>query len=273
MHKISKYIRTIVPAALMLSFCSSIEAQSIPQSVEAPTTREERKLIREGNKLYGKKNYAEAEVKYRQALAANADTEIGLYNLALSLLRQSGPEDKLDNPASTMHQADSIFRDFVTLSKNRPLVSKAFYNLGNIAFANEQYDQSIEMYKNTLRINPDDEEARENLRLAQKKLQQQQNQDQNEDKKDEQQKEQEEQQQQQEQQNQQQDQQQQQDQKQNPEQKQDEQQQQQQQQAAPDNSEQILNAVQNNERTTQQKVNAQKAKEQEQQRIRIKNQW
>lgn len=249
-----------------------VSAQDTPESVEAQTIRNERKLIREGNKLYAKKNYAEAEVKYRQAIAENADSEIGLYNLALALAQQAGPDDNIENPASTTHQADSIFKNLVSISKNQPLLSRAFYNLGNIAFNSQQYEQSIEMYKNTLRINPNDDEARDNLRLAQKMLQ---NQDQNQDQDDKQdQKQQQEEQQQDQQQDQQDQQQDQQNQNQNQEEKKDDQQQQQQQQSAtPDNSEQILNAVQNNERTTQQKVNAQKAKEQEQQRVRIKNQW
>ena len=65
------------------------------------------------------------------------------------------------------------------------VAEKAFYNLGNLAFNQQQYQQSIEHYKNALRRDPSDDKARENLRLAQKRLEQQnqdQNQDQNKDK-------------------------------------------------------------------------------------------
>ena len=78
-----------------------------------------------------------------------------------------------------------------------PLVEKAnvssmaFYNLGNLAFIQEQYGQAIEAYKEALRLNPEDDHARRNLRIAQLKKndqdqqnqdqQQQQNQDQNQD--------------------------------------------------------------------------------------------
>ena len=58
-------------------------------------------------------------------------------------------------------------------SKSADLRSKAFYNLGNLAYVNEQYDQSIELYKNALRQNPEDDEARDNLRLAQLKKKEQ----------------------------------------------------------------------------------------------------
>ena len=71
-------------------------------------------------------------------------------------------------------------------SKNPELRSKAFYNLGNLAYNQQQYAQSIEMYKNALRENPEDNQARENLRLAQlKKQEQEQTKDKNKnDKKD-----------------------------------------------------------------------------------------
>ena len=265
----------ILFALLFTAFAFSANAQEyvdFEENKEVETNREERNLIREGNDLFEEGSFAKAEVKYRQAIAANPDSEIAQFNLAASLIKQSGKEDKLDNPVSTIHKADSILKDFVRISKNQPLVSKAYYNLGNIAFNEEQYGPSIEMYKNCLRRNPDDDEARDNLRLAQKKQQDQQNQDQ--DKKDDKQKEeQEEQKEQQDQQNQ--DQQQQQQNQQQQQQNQDKQNDKKEPQGASgqENTEQILNAVQNSEKTTQQKVNAIRAKEEQQQRRRTKFQW
>ena len=130
-------------------------------------------------------------------------------------------------------------------SKNPELRSKAFYNLGNLAYNQQQYAQSIEMYKNALRENPEDNQARENLRLAQlKKQEQEQNKDKNkndkkdkkEDKKDK---------------------------NQDKEDKKEDNKQQQPQQPKPhemskENMEQILQTMQNQEKATQEKVNAQK---------------
>ena len=45
------------------------------------------------------------------------------------------------------------------------IAQHAYYNLGNIAFNDEKYDQSIAFYKDALRIKPEDMDARENLRL------------------------------------------------------------------------------------------------------------
>ena len=130
-------------------------------------------------------------------------------------------------------------------SKNPELRSKAFYNLGNLAYNQQQYDQSIEMYKNALRQNPDDNQARENLRLAQlKKQDQEQNKDKNKnDKKDNKEDKKE--------------------QNKDKEDKKEDNKQQQPQQPKPqemskENMEQILQTMQNQEKATQEKVNAQK---------------
>ena len=64
------------------------------------------------------------------------------------------------------------------------LQSMAFYNRGNIAYNAQDYPRAIDFYKQALRLIPDDDEARYNLRMAQLKLkdqQQNQNQNQNQD--------------------------------------------------------------------------------------------
>jgi len=57
--------------------------------------------------------------------------------------------------------------------------SSSFHNIGNVLMKEKQYDKAISSYKNSLLINPKDEETRYNLALAQKLLkdQQQQNKD------------------------------------------------------------------------------------------------
>lgn len=216
------------------------------------SNRRERNYIRSGNELYDQGRYAEAEVEYKKALEANPGSEIATYNLALSLLKQSNAnsaEDK-NNPTK---QATQMLSNLATTTSDQQLASRAYYNLGNVAFEQNQYDKSIELYKNCLRRNPDDDEARDNLRLAQKKKQEQQQQDQNQNQ--DQDKQQQEQQQQQEQEQQQQED--------NKDQQQNNQQQQQQQSMSQENIDQILKAMQDAEQSTQQRVNAKKAEEEE----------
>ena len=64
----------------------------------------------------------------------------------------------------------------ILMAKEKPgLASKANYNLGNIEFNREKYAEAINFYKQALRIDPKDENARKNLRIAQLKQQNQNN--------------------------------------------------------------------------------------------------
>ncbi|WP_301393932.1 tetratricopeptide repeat protein, partial [uncultured Duncaniella sp.] len=122
---------------------------------EDNSTRMERNLIVEGNKLYHDKKYADAEVAYRKALEIDAMNEIAQFNLAASLLRQgtsTGENEK---------QASQILGKLASDAENMSVAEKAFYNLGNIAFNGQDYAKSIELYKNALRRNPDNDQARE----------------------------------------------------------------------------------------------------------------
>ncbi len=146
------------------------------------SSRKERNYIRQGNSLYKEKRFAEAEVAYRKALEENAASEVALYNLATSLIRQSGNADPNSGNNPTQ-EASSLLQNLAQSAQDASIAEKAFYNIGNIAFNQQQYDQAINMYKGALRKNPDNDKARQNLRLAQLKRQEQQNQDQNQDNK------------------------------------------------------------------------------------------
>lgn len=244
------------------------------------STKAERNLIREGNKLYNEKRFADAEVVYKKALQENKDSELAAFNLATSLLRQSGSTDP-NSKNNPLNKATEIFNTLSTSAQDADILAKSFYNLGNIAFNQEQYEQSIANYKKSLKANPNDDKARQNLRLAQLKLkQQEQEKDKNKDKKDDKDKDQDKDKQQDKQdqnkdQNKDQDKKdQQQNQDQNKDQNKDKQQPQPQEGGmSQDNIDQILKTMQNGEKATQQKVNAAKMKEQENSRRKTRNQW
>lgn len=166
---------------LLFIFILCAFAGSISASADSDTsTRRERNYIREGNDLYEQKRYADAEVSYRKAVEENPMSETALYNLALSLIRQAGNTDPNaeNNP---MQEAQSLLNSLAESAQKAEIAEKALYNLGNMAFNQEQYEQAIGRYKGALRRNPDNDQTRENLRLAQLKLQQQQQQQQNQD--------------------------------------------------------------------------------------------
>ncbi len=173
-------MKIIASIILLFSIIGTAQPLLADENLQRPTTRQERNLIREGNKLYREKRFAEAEVLYRKALEAAPASEAATFNLASSLLRQSGSADPNagNNP---IKDAVSLFQGLAQSAQDISIAEKSFYNLGNIAFNQQNYQQSIDMYKNALRRNPDNDKTRQNLRLAQLKLKEQQNQDKNKD--------------------------------------------------------------------------------------------
>jgi len=219
--------------------------------------QKENKYIRSGNDNWEEQNFKEAEVDYMKALEKSPESFKGQYNLGGALYKQENFED-----------ATKLYNSLSARESDENLKADTYYNLGNSLLKAQKYAESIDAYKNALRLDPDDMDAKYNLEYAKKMLkeqqQQQQNQDQNQDqdKKDEQdkqdqqqQQEQQQDQQEQDQQQQEQEQQQQQDQQQQQEQK--SQQQPQPQQISKQDAERMLEALKNDENKTLEKVKLQ----------------
>ena len=141
--------------------------------------RAERRHIAEGNKQYNNKRYAEAEAEYNKALQQNSKSEKAIFNLASALLRQASPGE---SGKELMEKAQQMFQSLLSPESDKSIGQRAAYDLGNMAYNTENYDQAINFYKEALRRDPSDDKARQNLRMAQlKKKEQDQNKDQNKD--------------------------------------------------------------------------------------------
>lgn len=176
-HKLITIVAATLVAITALTGCSG-ENEPVQHD---PSTKAERNYIRSGNKLFDDKNYAEAEIEYSKALQANPNSATAAYNLALALAMQAEPNDS----TGIIERADSLFSYAASITSNKQLKAMAHYNMGNMAYNNNQFDKAINDYKDALRVMPGDDDARYNLRMAQLKQQQQQNQqnqDQNQDK-------------------------------------------------------------------------------------------
>ena len=197
-------------------------------------------FIRHGNKEFKNGNYSEAEVNYRKSLDKEYNPK-AQFNLGDALYEQKNYED-----------AEKNFSGVIDHNVSKELESDAYYNLGNTYMAQEKYAEAFDSYKQSLKINPKNDDARYNLEYARWKMiqQQQQNQQQQQDQ---QQQDQQQDQQQQQQQQQQDQQQQQQDQ------QQDQQQNQQQQQMSKEDAERMLKALENQEKETMEDINDKKA--------------
>lgn len=227
----------------------------------ASAQKAERKHVREGNNLYKNEKYTESEIAYRKSLEVNPKSAEGNYNLGNSLYKQG----KYDEAAKQYQQT-------IAQETNPAKLAQAYHNLGNIGMQKKEYAQSVEAYKQSLRLNPYDDETRYNLVLAQKLLQDQQNQQDQDDQDKEQNKDQDKQDQEQNKDEDKKDEQQNQDQQQDN-QKDDKTQEQPQQneQMSQDNAQQILDALLQDEKDTQEKVK--KAQAQQQQRRRTEKEW
>ena len=156
-------------ATILIMLLSAINCYA-----EDTSTKKERNFIKDGNEKYESGNYSDAEVLYKKALEQNGMSDIANFNKASALMKQSG-NTPADSPNNPLVVADSIFNALSQSSNNAQIKESSFYNLGNIAFDKQDYQKSISMYKHALRINPNNDDARDNLRLAQLKLKEQQN--------------------------------------------------------------------------------------------------
>lgn len=129
--------------------------------------------ISKANDYYSIGQYEIAEALYKKALEKEPGNRIAQHNLANALYRQK-----------KYKEATEVLNGIVSDSKENIVKSAAHYNNGVIKTKQKDLEGSIEDYKNALRFNPDDQQARENLQkalleLKQKQQQQQQDQKQN----------------------------------------------------------------------------------------------
>lgn len=164
----------------LLIFALSVVLPACAFCQQDYSTKKERNYIREGNELFKEKRYAEAEAAFKKALQENGNSPIAKFNLATTYLKQVNLNDTTQN--GLLSETQQLLKETASIADPK-LASKAYYDLGNIFYNQKNYAQSIAMYKDALRRNPDDDQARQNLRLAQKQLQNQQNQQQNRDNK------------------------------------------------------------------------------------------
>lgn len=113
------------------------------------------KMIESGNEYYKKNQFAKAAEQYTKAVAVDPSNSTAKFNQANAFYQSNKKTD-----------AAILFAEVANSSTDKGIRSKAFYNKGVILTQQKNLDQGIEAYKNALRNNPDDKEARENLQKA-----------------------------------------------------------------------------------------------------------
>lgn len=144
----------------------------------------DKKEVRQGNRFFKEGKYKEAEVEYRKALIKDTLSVAGNYNLANTLMQEEDAANaeliyaKLGDSIARVQQNVDWKKGTVEVGKNT-LPSDYYHNLGNSFLEQKRYQEAVDAYKNALRRNPADDQTRENYIYAKKKLEDQQNQDQN----------------------------------------------------------------------------------------------
>ena len=113
------------------------------------------KTIQQGNQFYKQQQYDQAEIQYNDALKLEPSNNIAAFNLANTSYRQGKKSEAITN-----------FDKLATLQTDAAVKAKSWYNKGVALSSEKRLEESVEAYKNALRQNPDDMEARENLQKA-----------------------------------------------------------------------------------------------------------
>ncbi len=133
---------------------------------EAPLVQKADNYIYDGNQAFDASNNVEAEKNYRRATATGLKKDIAQYNMGTTLQQ--------DNYVA---EALSVYADAVEITKERPNKHRNFHNIGNALMQIKEYKGAVEAYKNALRNNPNDDETRYNYALAKKMLEDEENKD------------------------------------------------------------------------------------------------
>ncbi len=117
--------------------------------------QKENALIRKGNRLYKQKQFDQSQAEYQKAVQQAPTNPSANYNLGNTQFRKNNFDDAVKSYDATVDN-----------STDQSLKEKGLYNKGVALIKQQKLDESIEAWKNSLRLDPADSDARENLEKA-----------------------------------------------------------------------------------------------------------
>ena len=137
-------MKNILVLTIWLVLCTSlVSAQKVNE------------IIKKGNDLYKQQQYEPAKAVYDEALTKDSSNTIARFNLANTAYRLAKPDEAIKS-------LDQLLIKYTDAGEK----SRAYYNKGVVLTNQKRLEESIEEYKNALRQDPNDKEARENLQKA-----------------------------------------------------------------------------------------------------------
>ena len=159
MIRLMKFMPATRLVALMIAFTATAGSQTV------------RSHVSDGNHHYEKYRFPDAEVEYKKALEKNPTSREAQFNVGNAYYKQ----DRFD-------EATRTFNASIATAPTPIDQAAAYHNLGNSLLKGGKIKESIEAYKQALRLNPTDDDTRYNYQLAMDKLKNPENQKQQKDK-------------------------------------------------------------------------------------------
>ena len=146
----------------------------------------DKKDVRRGNRQFGKAKYGDADISYRKGLNADSTSVAAAYDLGNNLYRQGNYAEA----GKYYEQALRHVPEVRNMKKRSNYAFDTYFNAGDAALQQKQYRAAMNAFVQALVIDPDNMEAKENYVYARKMLENNpdgggggddQNQDQNQD--------------------------------------------------------------------------------------------
>ena len=135
--------------------------------------RESKNITYEANENLIQNDFVNAEAEYRRAISKSPENIAAPYNLGRAYYNRESFSEAFGNFKKAGEKATS-----------KAEKHKAYHNMGNVFMKGKEYEKAVEAYKEALRANPTDEETRYNLALAKELLKKQQDEQKNDQNKD-----------------------------------------------------------------------------------------
>ncbi|QYA24766.1 tetratricopeptide repeat protein [Gramella sp. MT6] len=166
MHQ-NKCQNVILTGLLLLFGFLGVNAQEKPEKL----TKESNRFIAEAQEALSENDFASAEASYRKAIAKDPNNTTAKYNMG-----------NLYYAKEKSLNAEERLKAAAEIAATKTEKHRIYHNLGNSYMQQKNYQGAVDAFKNALRNDPTDEETRYNLALAKKMLEkEQQNQEGNQD--------------------------------------------------------------------------------------------